>query len=118
MRRLFLALFLVTSITQKTTSDSVFRFNVVTRPTVLFRGSDMFVRCTIPPDAENRTAFLGVRGYTSSRRNLEGDQAPLVHELLVHHVPCDVGPAFCEVINSAGRSHVVEAPVVVTGCSS
>jgi hypothetical protein len=85
-------------------------------PRVIFMGDDLRIVCAVPKRADNRELAMGITGFTESDHQLDGVDAPVVFQLIAHHVPCHVGPAFCVTIRTNGReTHTRE--LVIAGCA-
>lgn len=83
---------------------------------VVMSGGTILVTCKVPRNVNNRTLRFGVDGYSTSTKQLDGDQARVTWQMFVEHMPCDIGPAFCEVVTAGGRVDRVELPVTVAAC--
>ncbi len=85
-------------------------------PAIVFAEADVHLECIVPKAVENRALLFGIQNWTASGRNLDGDQAPAVFELVLHHAPCEAGDAFCEVLTASGSLRRITAPFQVVGC--
>lgn len=92
------------------------RVSIAVAPRTFMAGSSVRITCTVPKDATNRWLGMGVTGYTSSEINLEGAEAPVTRSMYFHHVPCDTGNAWCEVIDAMGNHYTSTKELVVGGC--
>lgn len=81
-----------------------------TRVSIRVQEDGHVITCTVPRRAENRTLYVGVVGHLSSERQLDGDWAPLTHQLRLRDlVPCEGEPlvvAFCEVLYVPHHSQI------------
>jgi len=86
-------------------------------PPGLVVGHGVRVTCRVPRHEANRQVTWGFEDWTTSTRQLDGDAAPITWQMLLNHVPCEPGPAFCIVARADGsRAIRVTQNVVVLGC--
>lgn len=64
---------------------------------VLFAGQDVTVTCKVPRDEANRKieAYL-LPNFSSSSRQLDGEDSAITHRFYFQHVPPDVTSAACQ----------------------
>lgn len=94
--------------------NDVGRVAITVRPTVLFAGDSVWMRCWVPSDPENRYLQWGIADYRESTVELDGDKAARNYEWLIERVPCDAGRPFCRVIRAKGRDVLVTATLEVS----
>lgn len=82
-------------------------------------GGSVRLRCSVPHHPEHRWLEMGIDGYTSSLREVEGEDAPITHEMVITHIPClgAVTTAFCVVTKFNRSQERALATLVVGGCS-
>ena len=86
-------------------------------PLTLFAGDAFWLTCRIRPDDRNRLIDYGVTDYRDhSQRPIAGASGPNVIQVLVEHVPCDVGPAYCQIGRTDGSWSRAVQPFTVAGC--
>lgn len=110
-RPLLLILLLSVSINA---ADLTFRVDVF--PRVVAQNGNVRWRCTIPKDAANRRMRGGFEYYRSFEESLDGAAARVIFERVFQEVPCDPGPAYCEVTRNDGKTSRVTAQLGVAGC--
>jgi hypothetical protein len=88
------------------------------RPRVVMRDGAVWLTCRVPRDAANRRLNYGVVDLRDSARQLDGDAAPALWQVLIDHIPCGVGPAYCVITTATGRQTRVVVDVPVTGCDA
>lgn len=116
MRLLAAHALLLLAILLAATSES--RVSIKIRPYVVMAGQAFWLTCHVPRDASNRLLEYGVVDYRpGSQRSLDGERAPATFQVLVEHVPCNVGPAYCAVLADTGRWTRVEQRFEVAGCN-
>jgi hypothetical protein len=91
------------------------RVSIRVSPLVLMAGGALRVTCVVPRDARNRQLSVALSDYTSSSRQLDGDQARITHEFIFSHVPCVVEDAACQVVGTDG-SLIAKQHIEVVGC--
>lgn len=92
------------------------RVTIRVLPSVLFAGHSIRVTCTVPRHPDNRLLDLGVTFYRGTTIQLDGAAARVTYEIIYDKVPCDSGPAYCQVTESHGRQYVDRAEIEVAGC--
>lgn len=94
------------------------RLAVRVSPAVIMKGGAFNLFCHVPRDPDNRVVEYGVVGLRpGSQRDLAGDKAPITWgPILVEHVPCEAGPAYCAVKKNDGTWQRVEVPLHVAAC--
>lgn len=85
-------------------------------PRVLMAGSAFWLTCTVPRDARNRELAYGVVDFRDSRRQLDGDSAPITYQTLIEHVPCAVGPAYCAIRRNDGTGDQAIQDFQIASC--
>lgn len=96
-------------------SDGV---RITVYPSQVIVNGSVRLRCTVPRDAEHRWLDMGIEDYRTSGRPLEGEGAPITHEMLIEHVPC-IGvavTAFCVVTNATRKPERAVFMLNVGGC--
>lgn len=88
-------------------------FSLTASPNVVTVGGSVNLSCRVPKHPDNRSISLGLENYTTSTRQLDGEQSPSIFTLKVDHIPCDAGPAFCTVAGVGGRIKSVGANLLV-----
>ena len=87
------------------------------RPQALLEGSAFWLTCRVEKDDRNRLLDYGVVNYREhSQRQLDGSQAPITFQALIEQVPCDAGPAYCQVHRLDGSIARAIQPITVAGC--
>lgn len=84
-------------------------------PRVVMAGGAMRITCKVPRRAENRKLAAGIANYTSTERQLDGEESRITWEFLFDHMPCGVGPAFCAV-SGTDRDQLATQPIEIAGC--
>jgi hypothetical protein len=93
------------------------RVTIKLRPQVVMKGGAFWLTCRVPRNPHNRLLEYGVVDYRpGSQRQLDGDRAQITWQVLVEHLPCDVGPAYCAVQTDDGRWERVQHPIVIAAC--
>jgi len=69
----------------------------------------------VPRDERNRRLEVAVLGYTSSTRQLDGEDSRITFEFPFAHIPCGVEEVACQVIGTDG-SKIARQRVEVKGC--
>ena len=105
--KLFVLLWLLTSV--QIVSISI-------RPGAVMAGGAIRVTCSVPRHADNRWLVIGVEGTRQSGSQIDGENGPSIKDLLVEGIPCDAGPAYCEVTRNNGKTYRAERAIVVAGC--
>ena len=83
---------------------------------LLEAGHSEQVTCRVPPDARNRWLEIGIEDYRSSGIQLEGERAPITHQVLFLRVPCEAGAAYCTLSRNDSTSEKVLAKILISGC--
>lgn len=94
------------------------RVTIKVSPYVVMAGGTVRVTCRVPRHPENRRLTIGLSNYRESQRDLEGEYAPVTHEVTYEHVPCETDLAYCAVEDSAGRGAVARQNLTVAGCDA
>lgn len=84
-------------------------------PAVIMAGSSVRIACQVPRQADNRWLEIALVPYRSSGVQLDGDQAPITHEVIYEHVPCAVTEADC-ILSTTTRKHYATQTVLIAGC--
>lgn len=88
------------------------------KPQVIFHDTSFWLTCLVPPDSRNRVLDYGVVDFREhSQRQLDGLQSRITWQFLIEHVPCDVGPAYCQVGRSDGSWERAIADIQIAGCN-
>lgn len=88
------------------------------RPQVIFADGAFWLTCMVPPDSRNRVLDYGVVDFREhSQRQLDGLSSRITWQFLVEHVPCGVGPVYCQVGRSDGSWERAITEIVITGCN-
>lgn len=86
-------------------------------PRNIIAGQALRLTCKVPRDASNRRVAYGMTLVGSSERQMEGEASRVTYEMLIEHVPCEPGEAFCEVWRTGGGRPVrVSREVTTVGC--
>jgi hypothetical protein len=87
-------------------------------PPVLLRGGAFWLTCRTRRDPRNRKLIYGVTNLRpDSERDMAGEAAPVTWPpVLVEHVGCDDGPAYCAVERVDGTRTTAVAHFVVGDC--
>lgn len=86
-------------------------------PQVVMAGQAFWLTCRVEPHVNNRLLDYGVVNYREhSQRDLDGDKSPATYQVLVEHVPCGAGPAYCAVYRVQTGWARDERPILVGGC--
>lgn len=94
------------------------RVSIAIRPSVVMSGGAFWLTCTVPRNPHNRTVEWGVANFREgSQRDMEGEAAPVTYKVLIEHVPCDAGPAYCAVRTDDARWARAEVGFEVGGCN-
>ena len=64
-------------------------------PRVMMAGASIRLTCRVTPHPDNRELSMGFTNWTESVRQLEGADAPIIHQITRGPVPCDPGEAYC-----------------------
>lgn len=93
------------------------RVYVRANPMVVMKGGTVRVTCTVPVHRLNRGVVIGLDPYTTTYKQIEGDQTRRVtYEQDFNHVPCDAEVASCTLhVNSRDDIRVI-VPIQVVGC--
>lgn len=75
----------------------------ISRVSIRVQEDGRVISCTVPKHADNRTLYIGVVGWHSSGRQLDGEKAPITHRFEMKRlVPCgedeDHATAFCDLV--------------------
>lgn len=89
---------------------------IKTSPQSFFAGATITVTCTVPRHADNRGIDAVVTGYTSSHRDINGEDAPVTYRFEFKHVPCDAVEAVCALADNHQRVAIAKMPLNVAGC--
>jgi hypothetical protein len=94
------------------------RVKIRVSPATVMKNGNTNLYCTVPRNAENRLLEYGVTDFRpGSQRDLDGERAAITWgPILIEHVPCDAGPAYCAVRDQYGRWTRAEQPINVAGC--
>lgn len=94
------------------------RVKIRVSPIAVMKGGSVNLYCTVPRNAENRLLEYGVLDFRpGSQRDLDGERAAITWgPILIQHVPCDAGPAYCAVKDMYERWTRVEQKINVAGC--
>lgn len=93
------------------------RVSVAVHPSVVRVGGDVRVTCRAPRDARNRWLVVGIERYTSSGRQMDGEDSPITYEITFHQVPCGAGAGYCQLVGDDRKVIEVSAPLLVAGCN-
>lgn len=88
-------------------------------PTVIMRGSSIWLTCRVTPDERNRKLIYGIvgTGQEDTERQLDGYSARITWgPVEIKRVPCDAGPAYCRVERNDGTRSQDTKPLLVGGC--
>lgn len=83
-------------------------------PRAILAGDAVRLECRVSRHPDNRVVELGIVGVRSSAKTLDGDRAPVLHELVVEHIPCEGTEAYCALQRTSG-SRLVKVEILV-GC--
>jgi hypothetical protein len=92
------------------------RVSIRVGPHILQAGQGVTVICTVPRHPDNRRITATITGYTSSERQIDGDDAPVTFRFSFVHVPCDVDAAVCVLQDSLGGQATASSQLLITGC--
>lgn len=92
------------------------RISIRVGPQVLQAGQGVTVTCTVPRHVENRRITAMLANYTSSERQIEGENAPVTFRFTFNHIPCDVDAAVCVLQDNLGGQTAASAQLLITGC--
>lgn len=95
---------------------AVNRASVKVSTTVPFAGSDITVTCTVPRHPDNRKVAAVLVGYTSSERQLDGEESPITHRFEFKKLPCDTVEARCVLLDKFGGTAIQHQPLEIQGC--
>jgi hypothetical protein len=103
------------------------RVSIHLQPAAILSGSNVRIWCRVPKHEDNRFLLLELVDVSSSTRQLDGAEAPSVHDLLVENVPClgTVDPesghmqmvAGCLLKDNRGKIYEATQILTVAGCS-
>jgi hypothetical protein len=79
-------------------------------------GGAVRIRCTVPRHPDNRWEAAGIQNYTESGRQMDGEYAPITREIILDHVPCAAGDAYCALQRADGRIYIATSPLRLSGC--
>lgn len=82
----------------------------------MFAGDGVTVICTVPRHEANRRVQAVLANYTSSERQLEGENSPVTFRFEFRHVPCDTDGAACILTDNLGGQASATTPMDVKGC--
>ena len=92
------------------------RVTIRTSSNVIMAGGAIRVTCRVPRHPENRKLTIGLHNYRESQLDLEGEYAPVTHEILYDHIPCETDVAYCIVEDGVGRGAIARQNINVAGC--
>ena len=85
-------------------------------PHVTVVGGNVRITCRVPRNPKNRAVVFGFEDWTTTSRQLYGEESPITHQILFEGVPCDPGELFCAVLRADGKDRKVVVPFKVVGC--
>ena len=92
------------------------RIGISIYPRVARAGSLVRLECRVSRHSANKQLDMGIVGWSTSSRTLEGEAAPVIYTQTLH-VPCtDQITAFCLLTEAGGKTHLERATVQVWGC--
>ena len=79
-------------------------------------GGNVRITCRVPRNPRNRVVVYGFKDWTTTSRQLDGEDSRITHQILLEGVPCDPGELFCTVLRADGKDRQVVVPFTVVGC--
>ena len=92
---------------------------VTVNPRIIMVGESTWLSCRVERHPDNRVLDYGIVGSEQehSERGLEGDSSPITWpKVLIKHLPCDAGPAYCSVERADGSWIRAVQPIEIAGC--
>jgi hypothetical protein len=86
------------------------------QPQVVLSGGSVKVTCMVPRNSHNRRLVIQLPEYRTSERELRGEEAPRVVDMMFDHIPCHVEEAVCAVENDTGHIQAARVSIEVRGC--
>lgn len=93
------------------------RVSIKVSSQTVFAGQSLVITCTVPHHVNNRKVTASVVGYTSSERQLDGENAPkTIRFEMFHHVPCEAEAAACVLEDVYKTTQTAWLPLQIAGC--
>jgi hypothetical protein len=88
-------------------------------PQAILRGNSLWLTCRVTPNNSNRLLRYGVVNseQENTERQLDGKDARITWgPVEIKRVPCDAGPAYCQVLRADGSHSEDIRQINVGGC--
>ena len=95
---------------------AVNRVSIKVDRATFFAGGNLMVTCTVPRHPDNRKVAAVVVNYTSSERELNGEESPVTHRFEFKKIPCGVPEARCILQDKFGGTAVIAQTLEIAGC--